>query len=155
MFIWPNKLKKVYLLSHIYTYMHLHTHASMAAASKAAAGTKAAGHAWEGPAAAETKGPGPGLPRMLEAPGRLRPCWLLACRHVYVDACICIYIFSYVLSSTEAQKGLYFRPSVHAGVVCRGPQKHSILARLSNISKHDPRKNHYLSGVIVKNPSVL
>ena len=36
-----------------------------------------------------------------------------------------------------------------------GPQKHSILARLSNISKNDPRENHYLREVVVKNPSLL
>ena len=69
------------------------------------------------------------------------------------------YIYIYTYSYTHLLAGRLSSEPFNSTVVAvsgfGGPQKHSILARLSNISKNDPRKNHYLSDVVVKNPSLL
>ena len=68
-----------------------------------------------------------------------------------MDYGICIYSHTYCQVLELRGDYISVRPSV---CVCRGTLKHSILARLSNISKNDPCENHYLSEVVVKNPSL-
>ena len=69
--------------------------------------------------------------------------------------CIYIYIYSYTHLLAGRLSSEPFNWTVVVVTGFGGPQKHSILARLSNISKNDPRKNRYLREVIVKNPSLL
>ena len=85
----------------IYMYMHLHTHACMPAASRAAAGrggSAAGGSSGGPPGTLGSLDPVPMLP-----PAALPAAALLACRDVYVDACICtvptFYYFSKLFPS--------------------------------------------------------